>query len=76
MLSILQSSPGLLASLRVSPLHKIYYEECGIRDGIPVIYIHGGPGGGIEKEIVDILILKHIELCYSINGRWKEYSSF
>ncbi|CAL8069282.1 unnamed protein product [Orchesella dallaii] len=33
--------------LEVSKLHKIYYEECGIKDGIPVIYIHGGPGGGI-----------------------------
>ncbi|ODM99587.1 Proline iminopeptidase [Orchesella cincta] len=36
--------------LEVSPLHKIYYEECGIRDGIPVIYIHGGPGGGIGER--------------------------
>ncbi|ODM99591.1 Proline iminopeptidase [Orchesella cincta] len=36
--------------LEVSPLHKIYYEECGIRDGIPVIFIHGGPGGGIGER--------------------------
>jgi proline iminopeptidase len=27
-------------------LHSIYWEECGNRDGIPVVYLHGGPGGG------------------------------
>lgn len=26
--------------------HQIYYEECGRRDGLPVLIIHGGPGGG------------------------------
>ena len=32
--------------LRVSPLHQIYFEECGNRDGKPVLIVHGGPGGG------------------------------
>ena len=31
--------------LRVSDVHEIYYELCGNRDGIPVIVLHGGPGG-------------------------------
>ncbi|AIA29564.1 proline iminopeptidase [Mycoplasmopsis californica] len=26
--------------------HKIYYEISGNPEGIPVVYIHGGPGGG------------------------------
>ncbi|WP_166417711.1 prolyl aminopeptidase [Cochlodiniinecator piscidefendens] len=26
--------------------HQIYVEQCGARDGIPVIVLHGGPGGG------------------------------
>lgn len=26
--------------------HQIYFEECGSPDGIPVLFVHGGPGGG------------------------------
>ncbi|MSU89421.1 prolyl aminopeptidase [Rhodobacteraceae bacterium 2CG4] len=26
--------------------HRVYVEECGIRNGQPVIVLHGGPGGG------------------------------
>lgn len=32
--------------LRVSDLHEIYYELCGDPNGIPVMILHGGPGGG------------------------------
>jgi proline iminopeptidase len=32
--------------LRVSALHTVYWEVCGPRDGIPVVFLHGGPGGG------------------------------
>ena len=32
--------------LRVSGGHQIYFEECGNRDGKPVLIVHGGPGGG------------------------------
>lgn len=32
--------------LRVSPLHSIYYEQCGNSDGQPVVVLHGGPGSG------------------------------
>ena len=34
--------------LPVSDVHSVYYEECGLKDGVPVIFLHGGPGGGIE----------------------------
>ena len=34
--------------LRVSPLHEIYYEECGNPAGKPALVLHGGPGGGIS----------------------------
>ncbi|MEL6493614.1 MAG: prolyl aminopeptidase [Cyanobacteria bacterium J06623_7] len=33
--------------LKVSELHTIHYEESGNPDGKPVIFLHGGPGGGI-----------------------------
>lgn len=26
--------------------HRIYYEQCGARDGKPALFVHGGPGGG------------------------------
>ncbi len=36
--------------LQVSPLHEIYYEEVGNKEGVPVIFLHGGPGGGISPK--------------------------
>ncbi|MEO8073337.1 MAG: prolyl aminopeptidase [Acidobacteriota bacterium] len=33
--------------LKVSDIHEIYYERCGNENGIPVIFLHGGPGGGL-----------------------------
>ncbi|MFI5780948.1 alpha/beta fold hydrolase [Nocardia sp. NPDC051570] len=35
---------GLLA---VGDGHEIYWEESGNPDGIPAVYLHGGPGGGL-----------------------------
>lgn len=32
--------------LPVSDLHRIYYEESGNPEGKPVVFLHGGPGGG------------------------------
>lgn len=36
--------------LAVSPVHQIYYEQCGKSDGLPVVFLHGGPGGGIIPD--------------------------
>ena len=35
-------------NLKVSDLHTIHIEESGNPNGKPVIFLHGGPGGGIE----------------------------
>ena len=32
--------------LEVDDQHRIYVEECGNPAGIPVLFVHGGPGGG------------------------------
>ncbi len=32
--------------LRVSDLHELYLEESGNPEGLPVVLLHGGPGGG------------------------------
>ncbi len=34
--------------LQVDDIHEIYVEECGNEDGIPVVFLHGGPGAGCE----------------------------
>ncbi|MDO9639140.1 MAG: prolyl aminopeptidase [Pseudotabrizicola sp.] len=31
--------------------HKIYVEQCGRPDGIPVLVLHGGPGGGCSPAM-------------------------
>lgn len=31
--------------------HHIYVEQCGRTDGIPVIVVHGGPGGGCSPSM-------------------------
>ena len=31
-------------------LHSIYVEECGNKNGIPIVYLHGGPGGSIDSK--------------------------
>ncbi len=36
--------------LPVSELHTLYVEESGNRDGIPVLFIHGGPGSGCSAD--------------------------
>jgi proline iminopeptidase len=36
--------------LKVSPIHEIYYEQCGNPQGKPVVFLHGGPGGGISID--------------------------
>jgi proline iminopeptidase len=33
--------------LKVSEIHELYYEQCGNPEGSPVVFLHGGPGGGL-----------------------------
>jgi len=40
--------PYVQHSLAVEPPHVLHVEECGNPDGIPVLFIHGGPGAGCE----------------------------
>jgi len=37
--------------LRVSPIHEIYYEQSGNPRGKPVVFLHGGPGGGTDAKM-------------------------
>lgn len=38
--------PYVTRRLLVQPPHAIHVEECGNPRGIPVVFVHGGPGGG------------------------------
>ena len=36
--------------LQVSPLHRVYYEQCGNPQGKPTVFLHGGPGAGCNAK--------------------------
>lgn len=40
--------PYVNHSFAVEPPHKLHVEECGNPGGIPVVFLHGGPGSGCE----------------------------
>lgn len=36
--------------LKVSFGHEIYVERCGNSNGLPIVFLHGGPGGGCKSD--------------------------
>ncbi len=40
------AKPFVTHHLDVDDLHTLYVEECGNPSGIPVVFLHGGPGAG------------------------------
>lgn len=42
--------PYRTGMLRVSDVHELYFEESGNPQGKPVVFLHGGPGGGTEPK--------------------------
>lgn len=38
--------PHAQGLLDVGQGHQVYWEECGNPEGLPVVFLHGGPGGG------------------------------
>lgn len=36
--------------IKASPLHEIYVEQSGNPDGQPILFLHGGPGGGTDGK--------------------------
>lgn len=41
-------APSRTGRLAVSALHSVYWEECGNPRGVPVVFVHGGPGAGCD----------------------------
>ena len=42
--------PHRSGQLQVSDRHSLYWEECGNPQGVPVVFLHGGPGGGCSAR--------------------------
>lgn len=36
--------------LAVDEIHTLYWEECGNPQGVPVLFLHGGPGAGLSPR--------------------------
>lgn len=45
-----QIEPFNKGFLKVSEIHNLYYEEVGNPKGKPVVFLHGGPGGGVAPD--------------------------
>ena len=58
--------------LRVSDLHTIYWEESGNADGIPLVFLHGGPGGPlgpIARQFFDPALYRIVYLHQRGSGQ-------
>jgi len=42
--------PFETGKLKVSEIHELYYEVSGNKEGTPVVFLHGGPGGGTDPS--------------------------
>lgn len=42
--------PYRSGTLAVDSLHTLYWEECGNPQGVPVLFLHGGPGAGLSPQ--------------------------
>ena len=43
-------APNRSGLLALDGRHTMYWEECGNPRGVPVVFLHGGPGGGIAVD--------------------------
>jgi proline iminopeptidase len=42
--------PTIHGLLEVGEGHSVYYEQCGQVDGLPIVFLHGGPGSGCSPR--------------------------
>ena len=66
--------PFKIEYLSVDAKQKIYIEQSGNPNGIPVVFLHGGPGAGTSAVYRRFLILGNLELSYLIKeGQASQY---
>lgn len=42
--------PNICHDVRVDDTHSLYVEECGDPEGLPILFVHGGPGSGCSAS--------------------------
>lgn len=45
-----ETPPRQTGYLPVSDGHTLYWERCGNPDGLPLVFLHGGPGSGLSAK--------------------------
>lgn len=58
--------------LAVDPPHELYWEQCGIPDGIPMLFVHGGPGAGcslFDRRFFDPAVFRVVLFDQRGSGR-------
>ena len=71
------TSPHLQGFLRVSKTHEIFYEVSGNPEGVPVFFLHGGPGAGCapyHRQFFDPNIYRIVLFDQRGSGRSKPYA--
>ncbi len=48
--------------LKVDGIHELYYEQSGNPDGVPVVFLHGGPGAGSSPRHRQFFDPKHYRI--------------
>lgn len=54
--------------LQVDDTHTVAYKEYGKAGGMPVLMLHGGPGGSINRSIIELIDLDYFHL-FAIDQR-------
>lgn len=54
--------------IKVDEIHTVAYREYGNPQGIPVLMLHGGPGGSINYQIIELIDLNFFHL-FTIDQR-------
>jgi len=44
--------------------HRLYYECCGNKKGIPALFLHGGPGAGFNEKHKELFDLKKFNVIF------------
>lgn len=53
--------------IKVDEIHTVAYREYGNPQGIPVLMLHGGPGGSINYQIIELIDL-NFSICLRLTN--------
>jgi proline iminopeptidase len=70
--------PRATMRLDVGDGHLLYVEECGNPDGIPVVFLHGGPGAGcnpVQRRLFDPELFRVILFDQRGSGQSRPFGS-